>query len=218
MLSENGSVQSASFIVSASDGSIHLEPVVEVLSSLPNSDLVILSTATGKAHRTLPVSPYPAPNGTHLRAHFICDEEPPEQGWEPWIAGTWRKWASGTLLGYRGPGGREAEVGTYDRLSQVLFHPPPTFGSSGGPIVDEETGAVVGVILGTGMDNRVEGLRGYGAPAEMIFEECVSIRSIHCTVTDFLVDVSAPRHFCQDTMTSEHLIYLPEIVGCLKQL
>jgi len=55
-------------------------------------------------------------------------------------------------------------------LNHILFTPTPTAGSSGGPIVDEETGAVVGVILGSRMDNRVEGVRGWGVPAEAIFE------------------------------------------------
>jgi hypothetical protein len=52
----------------------------------------------------------------------------------------------------------------------MLFEPHPTPGSSGGPIVDEETGAVVGVMLGTRMDSEVDGLRGWGVPSEMIFE------------------------------------------------
>lgn len=52
----------------------------------------------------------------------------------------------------------------------MLFKPPPTAGSSGGPIIDEGSGAVVGVMLGTRMDNRVEGLRGWGVPSESIFE------------------------------------------------
>ena len=52
----------------------------------------------------------------------------------------------------------------------MLFHPLPTPGSSGGPIVDENTGAVVGVMLGSRMDSSVEGMRGWGVPAETIFE------------------------------------------------
>ena len=52
----------------------------------------------------------------------------------------------------------------------MLFHPLPTPGSSGGPIVDENTGAVVGVMLGARMDSSVEGMRGWGVPAETIFE------------------------------------------------
>ena len=52
----------------------------------------------------------------------------------------------------------------------MLFQPLPTTGSSGGPIVDEGTGAVVGVMLGTRMDSSIEGMRGWGVPAETIFE------------------------------------------------
>jgi len=48
--------------------------------------------------------------------------------------------------------------------------PLPTPGSSGGPIVDEDTGAVVGVMLGTRMESRVEGMMGWGVPTETIFE------------------------------------------------
>ena len=55
-------------------------------------------------------------------------------------------------------------------MDQLYFTPLPTPGSSGGPIVDEENGAVVGVMLGTRMDNRIEGVRGWGVPSEAIFE------------------------------------------------
>jgi len=51
-----------------------------------------------------------------------------------------------------------------------MFMPLPTVGSSGGPIIEEESGAVVGVMLGTRMDSRVEGVRGWGVPSEAIFE------------------------------------------------
>ena len=62
------------------------------------------------------------------------------------------------------------QPGTYDALSHMLFQPLPTTGSSGGPIVDENTGGVVGVMLGTRMDSSVEGVRGWGVPSEIIFE------------------------------------------------
>ena len=63
------------------------------------------------------------------------------------------------------------QPGTYDSLSHMMFTPLPTSGSSGGPIVDEDTGAVVGMVLGSQMDgSRVDGLRGWGVPAEVIFE------------------------------------------------
>ena len=64
--------------------------------------------------------------------------------------------------------------GTYDVLSHMFFDTPPTAGSSGGPIVDEDTGAVVGVILGSRMDSQLEGMRGWGVPSEAIFEVRVS--------------------------------------------
>ena len=67
-----------------------------------------------------------------------------------------------------------SQPGTYDALSHLLFQPLPTPGSSGGPIVEEETGAVVGVMVGTRMDSQIDGVRGWGRPAESIFE--VSIR------------------------------------------
>lgn len=55
----------------------------------------------------------------------------------------------------------------------MMFTPLPTSGSSGGPIVDEDTGAVVGMVLGSQMDgSRVDGMRGWGVPAEVIFEVC----------------------------------------------
>ena len=62
------------------------------------------------------------------------------------------------------------QPGTYDALSHLLFTPLPTAGSSGGPIIEEESGAVVGVMLGTRMDSRIEGVRGWGVPSESIFE------------------------------------------------
>jgi hypothetical protein len=136
--------------------------------------------------KTLPISPYPAQPHTAVRAHFVSDHCPGEPGWQPWVGGMWSKWVHGTVLGYRDFAGRETKVctqhvphspvnilckpGTYDNLSHLLFHPPPTAGSSGGPIVDEESGGVIGVMLGTRMDNAVEGLRGWGVPAETIFE------------------------------------------------
>ncbi|KAI0067892.1 hypothetical protein BV25DRAFT_1784910, partial [Artomyces pyxidatus] len=143
-------------------------PVSAVLSSLHRSDLLLLGCPAPTPLAPLPVSPYPAQPGTRIRAHFVS--EAPQEGWRPWVGGMYAKWVEGTVLGYRDFAGREAVPGTYDALSHMLFHPPPLAGSSGGPIVDEKTGAVVGVMLGTRMDNRVEGVRGWGVPAEAIYE------------------------------------------------
>ncbi|KAI0005494.1 hypothetical protein BJV74DRAFT_875425 [Russula compacta] len=162
---------SASFILSTIDSTPSAHPIASVLSSLHRSDLILLSPFPMLAPlRSLPISPYPVPSGTPIRAHFVSETRPKEDGWRPWIGGTWYKWVQGTVLGYRDFAGREAMPGTYDALSHMLFQPLPTTGSSGGPIVDESTGAVVGVMLGTRMDNSVEGVRGWGVPAETIFE------------------------------------------------
>ncbi|KAJ3528220.1 hypothetical protein NM688_g8025 [Phlebia brevispora] len=149
-------------------------PVKSILSSLHRSDLLLLSVArnalTQRVMPSLPISPYPVHSGTAIRAHFIVDEEPDEPGWHPWVGGTWSKWVKGTVVGYRDFAGREAKPGTYDSLSHLMFEPLPTPGSSGGPIIDEETGAVVGVMVGTRMDSEINGVRGWGRPAETIFE------------------------------------------------
>lgn len=181
-----GARSSGSFVLSSSPnstGTTLTRPITSVLSSLHRSDLLLLSatsdiTTSGSPLSKLtsfPVSPYPAHPGTPIRAHFHSATRPQldgedGEGWEPWVGGSWAKWVKGTVLGYRDFAGREAQPGTYDSLSHMLFKPPPTAGSSGGPIIDEETGAVVGVMLGTRMDNRVEGLRGWGVPSESIFE------------------------------------------------
>ncbi|KIY73493.1 hypothetical protein CYLTODRAFT_341912 [Cylindrobasidium torrendii FP15055 ss-10] len=148
--------------------------VTSLPSSFPRSDVILLSTShRPPGIRSLPVSPYPAAPGTRIRAHFVSYHRPADadgEGWTPWIGGTYSKWVSGTVLGYRDFAGTETKPGTYDALSHMLFNPLPTPGSSGGPIIDEESGAVVGIMLGTRMDNRVEGVRGWGVPAESIFE------------------------------------------------
>ncbi|KAI0085651.1 hypothetical protein BDY19DRAFT_896116 [Irpex rosettiformis] len=169
----NGSASvSGSFVMTSSFGNetSMFHPVQNVFSSLHRSDLVLLSTNSKLSTRPLPVSPYPAQPGAAVRAHVVVQKEPEEGGWSPWIGGTWSKWVRGTVLGYRDFAGREAQPGTYDGLNHMLFKPLPTPGSSGGPIVDEESGAVVGVMLGTRMDNAIEGLRGWGVPSETIFE------------------------------------------------
>ncbi|KAJ6519581.1 hypothetical protein C8R45DRAFT_886226 [Mycena sanguinolenta] len=169
LLVDGGQVVAGSFVVSRTGNSYSVHPVSRIVSAVPRSDILILQTES-PVLPTLPVSPYPAQRDTAIRAHFVTHQPPQEPGWTPWLGGSWSKWVRGTVLGYRDFAGRETQPGTYDSLSHMLFSPLPTPGSSGGPIVDEESGAVVGVMLGTRMDNRVEGVRGWGVPSETIFE------------------------------------------------
>lgn len=163
--------QSGTFILVGSGDSLTAHPVSDVVSALPRSDLLLLSCKVPLGTlNTLPVSPYPAHEDASILAHFVSHKKPGDSGWHPWVGDTWGKWVKGKLLGYRDFAGRETKPGTYDALSHLLFTPLPTAGSSGGPIIDEESGAVVGMMLGTRMDNRVEGVRGWGVPSESIFE------------------------------------------------
>ncbi|KAI0639217.1 hypothetical protein C8Q77DRAFT_1080160 [Trametes polyzona] len=171
---------SGSFVIAGPPTAPVFHPVRAVLSAMHRGDLLLLSaklSATSATPlRTLPVSPYPVQPGASIRAHFVADKPPAAgsragaDGWTPWVGGSWRKWARGTVVGYKDFAGREAKPGTYDSLAHLHFDPPPTPGSSGGPIIDEESGAVVGVVLGTQLVSQLQGVRGWGVPAEMIFE------------------------------------------------
>ena len=103
----------------------------------------------------------------------------------PWIDDhAWRRWGAGIMLGYRSYTGLELEVsscsnhkemltseaGISSVLPHILTSILPTSGSSGGPLINGETGCVVGMISGRRMDNYIEGERGWGCSSEGIFE------------------------------------------------
>ncbi|KAK0473195.1 hypothetical protein IW261DRAFT_1423734 [Armillaria novae-zelandiae] len=173
--------KSGTFVIAGSPGHQQIHPISSIPSALPRSDLLALTCSN------VFVQP-----GTSIRAHFVSHSSSPpmEPGWVPWVGGTWSKWVRGTVLGYRDFAGRETMPGTYEALSHLLFTPLPTMGSSGGPIIDEESGAVVGVMLGTRMDNRVEGVRGWGVPSETIFEVQI-VFSIFSETHQLLADVQS---------------------------
>lgn len=105
--------------------------------------------------------------------------------WQPWLGqgAIWGACVRGRVLGYRDWAGSDAHPGTYDALAHLLFMPLPTPGSSGGPLIDDQTGADVGLVRGTRMDSAVEGLRGWAVPAESIYEVRLSFRpSVPCSI------------------------------------
>ena len=102
---------SGSFLISGTHDSPRFHPVSAIHSALHKADLLLLSASTpGLSLPTLPVSPYPVHPGAAIRAHFVTDKQPEEDGWRPWIGHTWSKWVKGTVLGYRDFAGREAKV------------------------------------------------------------------------------------------------------------
>ncbi|KAF8320568.1 uncharacterized protein EI90DRAFT_3080647 [Cantharellus anzutake] len=173
---KSSSSNGGTFVITSS---MDVHPVSSILSSLPRSDLIAYSLhPCVSLAATLPVNPYPAPLETPTRCPLVSFEspEPNEKGnrrndWLSWKDGVVNsRWVKGKILGYRDRAGREAQPGTYDHLSHMLFSTMPSPGSSGAPIIDEENGSVIGVITGHGMVNRIEGQRGFGTPAEAIYE------------------------------------------------
>ncbi|KAG9050384.1 hypothetical protein FS837_005729 [Tulasnella sp. UAMH 9824] len=140
--------------------------ISQVLSSLPMFDIVLLSydPTDGFEPVSLPVSMYPAQEGTTFRTRFVSPTAVSlhKDGYT--------EWRTGKIDGYRDFAGRESKPGTYDALSHMIFSPPPTPGTSGAPMIDVEAGNVIGMVTGSRMYNRVEGLKGWGTPSEAIFE------------------------------------------------
>lgn len=166
----------------------------KVLSSIPRSDVVVLEvepSLPAPRLRPLPLTPFPVYPGTPILTHLFGSPDPPTvqhsiartrnarpfphvseiekpQRWPTKYA--WRRWGVGTMLGYRSYTGLELEAGISNVLPHILTSILPTSGSSGGPLVNGETGCVVGMTSGRRMDNRVEGERGWGCSSEGIFE------------------------------------------------
>jgi hypothetical protein len=78
----------------------------------------------------------------------------------------------------------------------MIVTPIPTPGSSGGPIIDLENGAVVGVVRGSRMDNRIAGLKGWATSAESIYEVIrpfLSLFSLQANQLAYVIDVPLAR-------------------------
>lgn len=94
-------------------------PVVGVGSGLPRHDVLLLSIPHEPQLRTLPLSPYPAPNDSAISVRLFSSPDQPElqtpvgqRDWQSWLDGyALRTWVTGgKVLGYRDLAGRESKV------------------------------------------------------------------------------------------------------------
>ncbi|GAA5926907.1 hypothetical protein JCM1841_000364 [Sporobolomyces salmonicolor] len=167
---------SATFILTSTG---HIYTVSSLISSLPASDLLLLRLSSSPVHspatsltcpplRSLPINPYPSPTSTPISVHRYLNplsrlrrklQRLPE-----------RDWAEGTIVEYKDSIGRTAETGTYDDLANMWLDCTPTPGSSGGPVVDRQTGSVVGVTRGSTHKYGERTQYGFATPAERILD------------------------------------------------
>ncbi|GAA6048802.1 hypothetical protein JCM3770_003629 [Rhodotorula araucariae] len=170
----SSAVPSATFVLASSG---HVYTVTSLASSSSEADLVLLRLAPSPLNsssipslplRTLPISPYPPPTSSAIAMHGYVNplarlrrklQRLPE-----------REWVRGRVSEYKDPIGRTAQVGTYDALAAMWIDCCPTPGSSGGPVVDSETGSVVGVTRGSTHQHGERQRYGFATPAERIFE------------------------------------------------
>ncbi|WVQ99115.1 hypothetical protein IAU59_006247 [Kwoniella sp. CBS 9459] len=157
-----------SFILPSKSSNANPIPITSYLTS-SISDLLICSIPIlGRPLRTLPVSPFPIYRGQEVLVHelhsMIDNHTTVDASREP------SAWRTTEMMGYRGYNWREVLPGTSSSLPYIVFSDRPKPGSSGGPILDAQSGAVIGVVSGSRTLSAVEGERGYGSSAENIFE------------------------------------------------
>ncbi|GAA5969616.1 hypothetical protein JCM11641_008179 [Rhodosporidiobolus odoratus] len=168
------STPSATFVLTSSG---HVYTVTSLLSSLPDSDLLLLKLSNSPINpssipvrrlRSLPINPYPSPTNTGVSVHRYLNplsrlsrklQKLPE-----------REWEEGRIAEYKDSAGRDAKPGTYDELACMWLDATPTPGSSGGPVVCRETGSVVGVTRGSSHKYGERQQYGFATPGERILE------------------------------------------------
>lgn len=145
---------SATFILTSSG---HAYPVTSLASSSSASDILLLRlsptplnnaspSSPVPALRPLPINPYPPPPESRIALHTYLN--PLSRLSRKLARLPAREWARGRVAEYKDAAGRTAEVGTYDELAAMWVDCVPSEGSSGGPVVDCESGSVVGVTRG----------------------------------------------------------------------
>ncbi|GAA5822025.1 hypothetical protein JCM10212_004660, partial [Sporobolomyces blumeae] len=157
----------------------HIFTVSSVLSSLPESDLLLVQLSRDPVQtpptspscprlRALPVNPYPPPSSTCVSIHTYLN--PLSRLRRKLAREPEKEWRKAKIVEYKDPIGRTAEPGTYDELQSFWIDGVPTAGSSGGPIVENESGSVVGVTRGSTHKYGERQAYGFATPAERIFD------------------------------------------------
>jgi len=156
--------QNSQSIVITDEG--ELIRVATVESHLVLSDLVLLRLQEGRKITSLAIDPYPAPVSTPLLSYNFVTASL-SSTYLPTISYSWKP---AEVLFYKGRCGQEAETGTYDQLSSMMYSHPPSNGSSGGPILNKETRSVVGIVRGSEVSYANRKLIGFATPSECLFE------------------------------------------------
>ncbi|TNY21162.1 hypothetical protein DMC30DRAFT_211996 [Rhodotorula diobovata] len=167
---------SATFILTSSG---HAYPVTSLASSSSASDILLLRlsptplnnaspSSPVPALRPLPINPYPPPPESRIALHTYLN--PLSRLSRKLARLPAREWARGRVAEYKDAAGRTAEVGTYDELAAMWVDCVPSEGSSGGPVVDCESGSVVGVTRGSTHAHGERQAYGFATPSERIFE------------------------------------------------
>lgn len=140
--------------------------IVKVESHLVLSDLVLLRLQEGQKIASLAVDPYPATISTPLLSYDFVTTSLSSTS-VPTISSSWKP---AEVLFYKDRCGREARTGTYDELSSMMYSHTPSSGSSGGPIINEQTRSVVGIVRGSEASYAKRKSIGFAIPSESLFE------------------------------------------------
>ena len=163
LCSSEADQQSQSIVITHEGELIGIETVE---SHLIISDLVFLKLQQERKIISLAVDPYPAPVSTSLLSYnFSTASLSPAS--LPTISHSWQP---AKVLFYQGRCGQEAVSGTYDELTSMMYSHPPSDGSSGGPIINEETKSVVGIVRGSEVTYTNRKRIGFAIPSEALFE------------------------------------------------
>lgn len=144
-------------------------PIQSMESHLVMSDIVLLRIPETTKLTPLKVSPYPCPTGSPVLVYSLHDVALSSDPGQPVQPITKWSWTPSEITLYQDRAGRESATGSYKELNTLLFDTVPRPGSSGGPIIDRETKAVVGITRGSEVSYAVRKERGFATPAESLF-------------------------------------------------